>query len=230
MPKGGIKAAEQLKAFIELQSKQAKLAAPLLKLAGYDIDASLPLDNPVVWVSCARHALTLDDKNETDALLKRAFREFDLDPDNPFDWRRLLAWAAFFLFAAKKQSGRPTEWDAKRYCELLEAVDRRKQGNPQLSDKKACEIIAKDRASPLYFRKVKANGLRNALQRARSIGHNDAIRVLVEFAIPRAKQQAEQAGVEWTTIERAWMAEAANVAARDIGSRWRRTDKIKEPI
>ena len=123
-------AAEQLKAFIELQSKQAKLAAPLIKLAGYDIDASLPLDDPVVWVSSARHALTLDNKNETNALLKRAFREFDLDPDNPFDWRRLLAWAAFFLFAAKKQSGRPTEWDAKRYCELLEAVDRRKQRNP----------------------------------------------------------------------------------------------------
>ena len=179
MPKGA-KATEQLRAFIEDQSK-LKLAVPLLKLVGNEIDRPLSLGDPEAWAPCACHALTLDDKNKADALLKHTFREFGLDPNNPFDWRRLLTWVAFFLFAAPKRSGRPSEWDAKRYCELLEAVDRRKQSNPRLSDKRHCERIAGSRTSPSFFRKAGGEGLRKSLRKARSIYHNVALRALVEF-------------------------------------------------
>jgi hypothetical protein len=169
------KAPEQLREFFQQQSK-LKLAPPLLALIGEGASQSLSLDDPDVWTSCARHALTLDDK--TDGPLKQVFRQFGLDPNNPLDWRQLVTWIALFL-KLKKKSGRPTGWTIERYCELLQAVDRRKHGNPSLSDSQACTLIAKDKVSPTYFRKAKPQGLRKALGRARSAEYNDVSTIIV---------------------------------------------------
>jgi hypothetical protein len=208
---------------MEAQARQKDLAARLMKLGGLtDTDKPLPLDNPEIWASRARYALTV---GESDVLLKRMFKEFDLDPHDPLDWRRLATWVALFLFPHKAAAGRPREWDAKRYCELLEAVYRRKQDNPRLSDARACAIIADDRASPSYFRKAKPEGLRRALRQARSIDYNDLLRWVVDDIISRAKQNAEQAGIRRRVGVQTTEA-AKEHAVRIIGSRWRHLRKL----
>jgi hypothetical protein len=194
-----------------------------MELAGIKSEP-VPLDNPVAWSARARAALTLDDA-EIDVALRKAFEELRLNPNDPFDWRMLATLLATLFFARPAPSGRPTQWDGERYCELLEAVDRRQFANPGLSDKKACQLIAADRHSPAYFRKARAEGLRKALRSARSL-ENEFVRAIIERAMPEIKNMREAAGLEWSpSVRTACAAASAKQVASLIASWWRLRDK-----
>jgi hypothetical protein len=62
----------------------------------------------------AHAALTLRVK---DAALVRAFREFGLDPQNPYDWATLANAMAETLYGAKR--GRPKKWTKRQEREFV---------------------------------------------------------------------------------------------------------------
>jgi hypothetical protein len=142
------------------------------------------------------------------------------------DWRALATYLAIILFSerARAPGGRPAEWDSRRYCELLGAVHRRKHSNAGLSDKRACELIAKDRHSPEYFRKAKAEGLRKALRAARSV-KNEVVRKLIEDVTPGLKEMAEKEGLEWSQVENGFIEHMEKKVADLISADWGRGDK-----
>jgi len=117
---------------------------------------------------------------ENDIELERAFKFFGLQPNDPYAWYQVAHLFAYVLFSNPKKGGRREEWNQVRYCELIFAVHRRRQQNPRLSDRRACEQIAKDKASPAYFRKAGAQGLRKQLRLARNPVHNEMLRYLIE--------------------------------------------------
>jgi hypothetical protein len=104
--------------------------------------------------------------------LKLAFRELQLDPDNETDWKTLAALLAAWTFDEGKKRGPPV-WRSTQQRELLSGVHERKQKNPSLSIERICELIAKDKNSPSYFRKgfrgadAKGSGLVKQLRKAR---------------------------------------------------------------
>jgi hypothetical protein len=113
--------------------------------------------------------------------LKLAFRELQLDSDNETDWKTLAAVLAAWIFDEGKKRG-PPEWRSTQQMELLSEVHERKQRNPSLSIERICELIAKDKNSPSYFRKglrgadAKGSGLVKQLRKAR-LGANNLARV-----------------------------------------------------
>jgi hypothetical protein len=55
-----------------------------------------------------------------DALIRKAFREWQYDPQNPWNWRLLLIQFAEAYFGEKPQGGRPIEWTAARLQQLAD--------------------------------------------------------------------------------------------------------------
>ncbi|MDI1342853.1 MAG: hypothetical protein PSV22_01965 [Pseudolabrys sp.] len=123
-------------------------------------------DSFVRWSATAWFALRL---RREDRALKKAFKEFDLDPDNPTHWRDLAFSLASTLFQERKRAGAHIKWDQARYLELIEAVEQRLKSNPQLRLGGACQKIATSDDSPKYFRSSKY-ALMKALQRAKALG------------------------------------------------------------
>jgi tetratricopeptide (TPR) repeat protein len=123
-------------------------------------------DSFVQWSATAWIALRL---RKEDRALKKAFKEFNLDPDNPAHWRDIALSLASALYHERKRAGAHIKWDRARYMELIEAVKPRLKSNPQLSIGEACKNIAGSEDSPKYFQTSK-HALMKALQRAKSLG------------------------------------------------------------
>jgi hypothetical protein len=135
------------------------------------------------WPIIAKHALSAPGD------LKDVFAFFELDPDDPWAWRALAGQWAFVLFGHSKP-GRQIAWTSARQCALIREVGRRRQSNPDLSDRDICGYIAKDAKKgkgPAYFRGLEADGLRKALQRARLEKHNTYLRLVIDQIIVKDK-------------------------------------------
>ena len=130
------------------------------------------------------------------------------------DWKQVTNLLAGVLFPDKRVAGRPRTWNLERYCELLDAVDRRKQKNPKLSELKVCEQIVKDENSPSYFRKAGANGLSKALQKARLPNHNNAWALVID------RPDGTLGKNEWDKVKVAMASDPKGAEARLL-RRWR---------
>lgn len=85
-----------------------------------------------------------------DAML-RAFKHFNLNPDDPFAWRVLVQYFAYiFFWKHTGKRGGKTKWTADLEAKLAEAV----QGLPGLSDIQAARKLVNDKKSPFYVRGV----------------------------------------------------------------------------
>lgn len=155
---------KRLRALIEGERKRARAENEL----AYKHRLSA---NDELWSLLAHIAL---DPPEEDTALGRAFSACGLEPADPLDWRRIASLLAEALFPEKGPPGRPHSWSWVRYCELLDAVDQRKQRNAKVSDRRACELIVQDPESTLYLRKAGVEGLLKALKNARSPKQNPA--------------------------------------------------------
>ncbi len=102
-----------------------------------------------------------------DALIN-AFAAFDIDPKNPYHWKRLARYLAAALF--ERRPGAPLKWDASRLRALLSAADEMKQQDPKTSDRSACDKLAKLEV----FNSIGSDMLRKKLTLARkkSAGSN----------------------------------------------------------
>jgi hypothetical protein len=92
--------------------------------------------NEAEWGTCAKDALNLDSDSpgseKWNAPVRKAFKDFGLDPNNPYDWRHLLT----LYVHSHRGRGRPAEWDSESLCALLRAISkvREKRPNANRSD------------------------------------------------------------------------------------------------
>ena len=114
-----------------------------------------------LWLTKEAFRLTKED-----ATIKKAFDTFDLDPNDPWQWRELVEELVSIVFE-RKEAGRRKEWTAERKLELLRAVDAKRR-NTRLSDEQACKHLAGAKDSPPYFRKAGTEGLLKQLQFVRA--------------------------------------------------------------
>ncbi|WP_166298291.1 hypothetical protein [Bradyrhizobium sp. 2S1] len=157
--------------------------------------ASSPPDSNT-WVAYAQSALRANSIS-SDPHLQRAFTELKLNPEDPRQWRELASQMAYVLFPHVDRGGRPAEWNSKRYCELLKEVHDAKKRQDISGDEEACAFVAK-KSNRAYFNKAGRDGLKKALQKARSPKHNGTIRDLLRTIEPRMKRRYEEAGAPWT--------------------------------
>ena len=99
--------------------------------------------------------------------VKRAFRGFNLNPNEPMDWQILAGVLAIHLFDEGKKEGRPPEWGSARWLGLLQQVHQRKWKNSHLEESQVCKFIARDKSSPDYVGpESKGAGLVKQLRKA----------------------------------------------------------------
>jgi hypothetical protein len=217
---------KRLKFLIEFASSPKDNNLSLANLGMLDV---LPTPKPDLhhmqaWTVVARSAfdpLSID----RDPFLGRAFEALKLDPADPIHWRMLASQLAYVAFPEPNPGGKPKEWDAKQYCELLEAVDHLKSKRSGRSDREACTILAKSSENRLFC-KAGSEGLRKALRKARSRKTNEAIKYLLEVAKPRIVRKIQEAGGEWLPSTQDLYEELYEKEIVSwIGSRWRRGDK-----
>ena len=70
------------------------------------------------WAAVCRTALTIDD---ADARVKEIFAAADLDPSNPYRWKKLVSLLADLR---SQRSGAPIRWRPEELCRLMIDVDR----------------------------------------------------------------------------------------------------------
>jgi hypothetical protein len=120
-------------------------------------------------------ALTLTD-SPFDEPIRKAFQACDLDPLDPFNWRRLLFYFAHAHFG-KRERGRKSQWNTQKWCQLLSDFNRIRERNPDRSEEKICGDLLKDQALGARYRKMNQSKatLRRNLQYARDPRRNELI-------------------------------------------------------
>jgi len=125
-----------------------------------------------VWVTAARDALDLDSPVDErwDKPLREAFKNFELDPRDPFSWRLLLG----FYAQSHVSRGRPAEWDSESLCKLLRHISQARKKRPSA---KASEIFrALIRQNAPYHGKTESY-LKHGYRLALDIERNDQLRL-----------------------------------------------------
>ena len=113
-------------------------------------------NDPVKRAVAAHYVLRIA---QPDASLKKAFEVFDLDPRNPFEWRKLIAYLAEVLFGSKAR-GAPKKWDGKRMLQFTADFMRIRRGHPGATIKKTCELMKKDASLKGRYKRIPVNSLR----------------------------------------------------------------------
>jgi hypothetical protein len=112
--------------------------------------------NPLEREAAANLALRIA---EPEMALKKAFEQFDLDPDDPFSWHRLLNYFAESHFGSKRP-GAPTKWTDDQNANLLgdrffvikKHVDLLSRTAGRSREKKVRELMRKE---PLFLERYK---------------------------------------------------------------------------
>ncbi len=110
--------------------------------------------------------------------LERACGEFGLNPDKSSDRRKLLKELAFVCFPLPGQAGRPRTWTPERLCQLLSDVDQTRS-QYRCSEKKACELMAKESLFDGRYKGQKPETLRRRLQDATDPKRNAMLDTMV---------------------------------------------------
>jgi hypothetical protein len=102
--------------------------------------------NEADWVD-VRDALNLDSTSvwseKWNAPVRKAFKDFGLDPNNPYDWRHLLT----LYVHSHRSRGRPVEWDGESLCDLLRAISKFRKKNPNAKRSDIYRSLTKERGS-----------------------------------------------------------------------------------
>ena len=121
---------------------------------------------------------------EANPSLRAAFEAFGLDPQEPENWRLLLALLAGAFFVPKRKRGGQEVWDSRALWQLLTDFWEVKHQNPQMkSEEKLCEKLTKKKRYNEYSR----NTLRKMLYRARDPADNDILKLVLEEPDPIAR-------------------------------------------
>jgi hypothetical protein len=138
-------------------------------------------NNRALRAECADEALRLN-LGELDEPIRKAFDAFGYDPNNPFDWRKLIWYLAFAHFPRPRTKGAPKKWDDVRWCQLLSDFGEVKASSrPNASENEVCINIKKRFAN--RYRTETPGTLRRNLQYARDPSRNDLLASLrAQFA------------------------------------------------
>jgi hypothetical protein len=126
-------------------------------------------NNRALRAECADEALRLN-LGELDEPIEKAFAVFGYDPNNPFDWRKLIWHFAFAHFPPARKKGAPKKWNDDRWCKLLSDLGEVKAFRPTASDTELCINVKKRFAS--RYRTETSRTLRRNLQYARDPSRN----------------------------------------------------------
>jgi hypothetical protein len=73
-----------------------------------------------------------------------AFKDFNLDPEKPYDWHLLMGYFADAHYGRRKR-GKPPSWTSDRLCQLCTDFYALKNANPGESDEQICGRLADPR-------------------------------------------------------------------------------------
>jgi hypothetical protein len=107
--------------------------------------------------------------------LRAAFEAFDFDPNEPENWRWLLALLAEAYFVPRRQRGGTKQWDGSRLCQLLAdfAAVKKKKGNQGLADREICKLVKKTFSK--RYGDITAGTIRRKLAAARDPATNEIL-------------------------------------------------------
>jgi len=142
--------------------------------AGTSFDQLFDFDNDVVHAAFSRCFLRLDEANEHDAAMLRAFEAAGLDHRNPLDWRTLLSLFAEVHFG--KIRTKPKKWDIAHLFDVFGDYCEVKKSDPKLSDLKICKLLQTDERYKRKYSRYKLDSLRKLVRYARSPKHNLLLR------------------------------------------------------
>jgi hypothetical protein len=135
-----------------------------------------------------RDALRLHPKVDIEAnrSLRAAFDAFGLDPEEPENWRLLLALLAEAFFVPKRKRGGKEVWGSHALWQLLTDFWEVKRQNPDLkSEEKLCEKLTEKKG----YKGKSPKTLRRKLHAARDPAHNDVLKLLLEERDPIARAE-----------------------------------------
>lgn len=184
----------------------------------------------------ANCALQLD---ELDQPLNKAFKAFDLDPRNPFHWRKLLAYFAEAHFGSKRlKRGANKVWSDDRLCQLLSDFDQVKSRRmlvpgSTISDLEVCSWLKRHPTLCKRYQKVSANTLLRNLQRARNPNENGLLAELAttvtEPYVTELRAAAKRGDIKWDAAgERRLHSLVLPTVLKALSSRWRSSFKKQE--
>ncbi len=164
---------------------------------GTSLDQLFNFDNDVVHAAFSRYSLRLDEADEDDAAMLRAFEAASLDHRNPFDWRTLLSLFAEVHFG-KIRTKRKT-WDISAFVDLLMDYLDVYKSNPELSDVKICRLLQTDEDYKSKYGKYDPDALRKLVRNARSPKHNVLLRhpEMRDPLLHIFREKYERRGVVW---------------------------------
>jgi hypothetical protein len=129
-----------------------------------------PLGRGLLWNT----VLNLNEKDQKNIEILRAFETAGLDHRNPFHWRKLLECFAKAHFGKKKT--KPKKWDAFEFCVLLKDYLDVTRNHPELKASEACKLLMKDKAYRDKYGHYNFHALRKLLRQASSPKHNMYLR------------------------------------------------------
>jgi hypothetical protein len=124
-----------------------------------------------VWIAHAPDALNLNSglHDEWDKAVRKAFKDFGLDPKNPYDWRILLS----LYVSAHARRGRPPEWNSENLCKLLRQVSKARQKRPNAKASEIFRSLVRPKAA--YFGKTE-DYLKHGYRLALDLERNEILR------------------------------------------------------
>jgi len=125
------------------------------------------------WGAYAQDALNLDPdtsgNEKWNAPVRKAFKDFGLDPRNPYDWRHLLT----LYVHSHRSRGRPAEWDSESLCDLLREISKIRERCPNASRSDIYRFLSK--AKSPYAGKTE-NYLKHGHRLALNLDRNHLLR------------------------------------------------------
>jgi hypothetical protein len=172
------------------------------------------------------HEALLLNLGEPDEPIREAFDAFGYDPNNPFDWRKLMWHFAFAHFPPARKKGAPKRWNDRRWCQLLSDFGAVKASHPNAFETQICNNIKKrfrDRYSS-----VTAATLRKNLQYARNPNHNQKLAGIRDLiAIELRGLAIAQLGESGSPDAGAFNQTATDLAIEHLESAWERSNTKK---
>jgi hypothetical protein len=132
---------------------------------------SLDWSNETVWITHARVALNLDSgfSEKWNGPVRKAFKDFRLDPNNPYDCRLLLT-----LYVHSHPSrGRPAKWNSESLCSLLRHISRAREKRLNAAPSEIYRSLIRPKAA--YSGKTESY-LKHGHRLALNLDRNDTLR------------------------------------------------------
>jgi hypothetical protein len=174
------------------------------------------LDDPLVHATLTRGALMLDQTDQQDALILRAFEAAGLDHRNPLHWRMLLGYFAEAHFG--KKTTKPVTWNQYELMVVLKDYLEVQRNHRNLKDSKICRLLMRKKPYSDKYGKYNFDALRKLARHARSPKYNLFLRhpEMCDPLLQLVRDQFERLGMPWDEALGKQWAEGLKLAAEEM--------------